>query len=566
MQGGGNPLYNIINLTRNGNICAAILTSDMLPFSGKYAMQLRAINDDKVAHSDIFDCWVKYSIEPASTYNPIPSEFYQIEQNITEMNNHPPKPGENGYWLIWDITTQQYKESDIPLPDGTLPDITADTSGKYLSNDGKKAYWAEVQVGEENKIDAIEVNGVKQPIVDKTVNIAVPTKTSNLSNDSGYITNEALDDYATKAELPTKVSQLENDSKFINESTLDGYAKTVDIPTKTSQLDNDSGYITNSALTDYAKKTEIPTKTSELTNDSGFITEADIPVKSVNGKTGEVTLDAKVVGALPDTTVIPSKTSELDNDSGFITNDALADKQDKITGAATTITNNNLTANCALISDANGKVAVSSVTSTELGYINGITSDVQIQLDSKAVDSDVVHKTGDESISGVKTFEAPEKVVNVEQTTTKFNTSNGGAVIIGKEGANNGTMLRFDQVDGTIRLQFRASAAPGAMIWEQPEHGAQLYIDLGDHGTGGDYHRISFPSSYGVLALQSDVNDKVPKSRKINGYALSGNINLTASDVGALPADALPTVTTEDNGKVLCVVNGKWAAVALPST
>lgn len=506
----GEQLYNIINLIRTGNTCTAVLTKDMLPFSGKYAMQLRAINDDKVAHSDTFDCWVKYSIEPSSTYGPIPSEFYQIEQNITEMNNHPPKPGENGYWLIWDITTQQYKESDIPLPDGTLPNITVDTSGKYLSNDGKKAYWAEVQTGEENKIDAIEVNGAEQPIVDKTVNIAVPTKTSDLSNDSGYITNEALSNYATKAELPTKVSQLENDSKYI--------------------------------------------------------TASGAPVQSVNGKTGAVVLDATSVGALPDTTIIPTKTSELDNDSGFITSDALSDKQDQITGAATTITDDNLTASRALVSDANGKVAVSSVTSTELGYINGITSDVQTQLNSKAIDSDVVHKTGDESIFGVKTFEAPKKVVNVEQTTTKFNTSNGGAVIVGKEGANNGTMLRFDQVDGTPRLRFRASAATGAMIWEQPEHGAKLYIDLGDHGTGGDYHRISFPSDYGVLALQSSVDDKVPKSRKINGYALSANINLTASDVGALPADALPTVTTEDNGKVLCVVDGKWAAVSLPST
>lgn len=260
----GEQLYNIINLIRIGNICTAVLTKDMLPFTGKYVMQLRGISGDKVYHSDTFDCWVKYSIEPASTYDPIPSEFYQIEQNITEMNNHPPKPGENGYWLIWDITTQQYKESDIPLPEGTLPEINADTSGKYLSNDGKKAYWAEVQAGTESKIDAIEVNGVEQPIVDKTVNIAVPTKTSDLSNDSGYITNEVLDSYATKEELPTKVSQLENDSKFINESALDGYAKTADIPTKTSQLDNDSGYITAN----------------------------DVPVKSVDGATGNVVTNA----------------------------------------------------------------------------------------------------------------------------------------------------------------------------------------------------------------------------------------------------------------------------------
>lgn len=266
-------LYNIIDLTRNGNVCTVVLTKDMLPFTGKYIMQLRAISGDKVYHSDTFDCWVKYSIEPASTYNPVPSEFYQIEQNVTEMNNHPPKPGQNGYWLIWDVITHQYKESAIPLPDGMLPDMTADTSGKYLSNDGKKAYWAEVQTGTESKIDKIEVNGVEQPIVDKTVNIAVPTKTSDLSNDSGYITNEALDGYATKAELPTKVSQLENDSKFINESALDGYAKTDDIPTKTSQL----------------------------TNDANYITAAQAPVQSVNNQTGAVTLSAADVSAIPST-------------------------------------------------------------------------------------------------------------------------------------------------------------------------------------------------------------------------------------------------------------------------
>ena len=269
----GEQLYNIIDLTRNGNICTAVLTKDMLPFTGKYIMQLRGISGDKVYHSDTFDCWVKYSIEPASTYDPVPSEFYQIEQNVTEMNNHPPKPGQNGYWLVWDVITHQYKESAIPLPDGTLPEVTADTSGKYLSNDGKKAYWAEVQTGTESKIDKIEVNGVEQPIVDKTVNIAVPTKTSDLSNDSGYITNEALDGYATKAELPTKVSQLENDSKFINESALDGYAKTDDIPTKTSQL----------------------------TNDANYITAAQAPVQSINNKTGAVTLSATDVSAIPST-------------------------------------------------------------------------------------------------------------------------------------------------------------------------------------------------------------------------------------------------------------------------
>lgn len=320
----GEELFNIIDLPMDASrTCTIDITAAMVPFTGKYTMQLRGIRGEQVYHSDTFEIWVKYSIDPGVVYDPVPSEFYQIEDNITEINNNPPKPGENGYWLIWDVTTHQYKESAIPLPDGTLPEINVDTSGKYLSNDGKKAYWAEVQAGEENKIDKIEVNGVEQPIVDKTVNIGVPTKTSDLSNDSGYITNEALDDYATKAELPTKVSQLENDSKFINESTLDGYAKTVDIPTKTSQLNNDSGYITAN----------------------------DVPVKSVDGATGDVVTNAVKttaqtltdaqkqqartnIGAgtssfdgdynsLSNKPTIPTKTSELDNDSGYVTNAAL---------------------------------------------------------------------------------------------------------------------------------------------------------------------------------------------------------------------------------------------------
>ena len=73
-------------------------------------------------------------------------------------------------------------------------------------------------------------------------------------------------------------------------------------------------------------------------------------------------------------------------------------KQSAITGAATTITSSNLTANRALLSDGNGKVAVSAVTSTELGYLSGLTSAAQTQLNGK------VGKTGDETVSGLKTF------------------------------------------------------------------------------------------------------------------------------------------------------------------
>lgn len=58
-------------------------------------------------------------------------------------------------------------------------------------------------------------------------------------------------------------------------------------------------------------------------------------------------------------------------------------KQDTITGAATTITSSNLTADRAVTSNASGKVAVSTTTSTELGYVHGVTSAIQTQLNAK---------------------------------------------------------------------------------------------------------------------------------------------------------------------------------------
>lgn len=59
----------------------------------------------------------------------------------------------------------------------------------------------------------------------------------------------------------------------------------------------------------------------------------------------------------------------------------------EVTGAASTIMKNNLTANRALISNASGKVAVSPVTSTELGQLSGVTSNIQTQLGNKLATS-----------------------------------------------------------------------------------------------------------------------------------------------------------------------------------
>ena len=68
--------------------------------------------------------------------------------------------------------------------------------------------------------------------------------------------NTAIGSKADKTDIPTKVSQLENDSGYLSEhQDLSNYAAKTDIPTKVSQLENDSGYLSEyQDLSDYALK------------------------------------------------------------------------------------------------------------------------------------------------------------------------------------------------------------------------------------------------------------------------------------------------------------------------
>ena len=36
---------------------------------------------------------------------------------VIDLNNHPPIPGSNGYWMLWDTDKGEYVESDLPLPE-----------------------------------------------------------------------------------------------------------------------------------------------------------------------------------------------------------------------------------------------------------------------------------------------------------------------------------------------------------------------------------------------------------------------------------------------------------------
>jgi len=88
----------------------------------------------------------------------------------------------------------------------------------------------------------------------------------------------------------------------------------------------------------------------------------------------------------------------------------VAGKQATITGAATTITSLDLTASKLMVTDANGKVAVSASTATEAGYLTGVTSAIQTQLGTK----EPALSTTQTTVYGLKTID------NTVYTTKSF--------------------------------------------------------------------------------------------------------------------------------------------------
>ena len=124
------------------------------------------------------------------------------------------------------------------------------------------------------------------------------------ATDVGAISEEQDPTVPSWAKQPTKPTYTASEVGALPSSTV--------IPTKTSQLQNDSGFITNAPVASVNGKTGavtlsasdvgalpsstvIPSKTSDLTNDSGFLTQA--PVQSVNGMTGAVTLPTATTSA-----------------------------------------------------------------------------------------------------------------------------------------------------------------------------------------------------------------------------------------------------------------------------
>lgn len=118
VQCGGNADTILLEPTEKG--VGAVLTADNLSKAGEYYIQLRGVLEaDGVTrrHTNVVSAYIPESLTGLGTWPEVPTEFAQVEARILELYRHPPVPGSNGYWLVWDTEKDDYVESQLSLPD-----------------------------------------------------------------------------------------------------------------------------------------------------------------------------------------------------------------------------------------------------------------------------------------------------------------------------------------------------------------------------------------------------------------------------------------------------------------
>ena len=463
--------------------------------------------------------------------------------------------------------THSHNMTDISDLQDALDSKVDAVSGKSLVSDTEIARLANV-----NNYDDSEIRGL------------IPTKTSQLTNDSNYLTS-VPSEYVTETELNNKgyATTSEVDQK-ISTVDLSGYALKTEIPTDISQLNNDSNYLT-SVPSEYITETElntslsnkvdkeagyslvsdaeiarlanvdnyddtevrglIPTKHSDLTNDSNYLTS--VPSEYVTeeelsnkGYATTTEVDRKITEAVSSGTVdlsgyalkteVPTKTSQLTNDSNYLTtipseyvtetelNTSLSNKVDKISGYS-------------LVSDAEiSRLAnVDNYDDTELmSLIPDKTSD--LENDSNFISSnDEIDATtlNGKTISEPMTKEEYD-AIDVKDPNTIYLVDDETALegIPSYSVSDAGKVLAVNST-GTGLVWVTLSSPGGGS--EEPKTLTSISA-IYNQGSTTVYPSTNLDSLKSNLTVTATYSDK-STSIISNGYSLSGNLTVGTSTI-----------------------------------
>lgn len=169
-------------------------------------------------------------------------------------------------------------------------DLTDDLVTK-INNTATKVEEIATVGGEPNIIEVVKRNGVALTVTDKSVNVIVPTKTSDLDNDAGYI-----NDVSDKADKATTIAGYGITDAKINGQNITLGSNTLTIPTNNNQLSNGAGYQTSaqveSAITarGYQTKSQVNTLIADAIGDITGISYNVVQILPTTGQPGVIYL------------------------------------------------------------------------------------------------------------------------------------------------------------------------------------------------------------------------------------------------------------------------------------
>lgn len=280
-------------------------------------------------------------------------EIPEVPTKVSELEN------DKGYLTEHQSLEGYAKTEDIPTKVSELEN----DKGYLTEHQSLANYYTKTETAEalNKKQDVIpkyveSVNGYSgevklsasdvKALPDSTVIPIVPNVVSAFTNDADYANRTYVAEvsagkckaytFATTAELDEWLAVAENTVDLNNGDVF--YIREVGVPDYWWDKETQSKQIletTKVDLTEYARKDSIPKNVSQLENDVKYITTAEVDTKlgdkqdklteyvsSVNGKSGNVSLNSSDVGALPATTVIPRVpvvVSAFNNDVGYVT-------------------------------------------------------------------------------------------------------------------------------------------------------------------------------------------------------------------------------------------------------
>ena len=199
----------------------------------------------------------------------------------------------------------------------------------------------------------------------------------------------------------------------------------------------------------------------------------------------------------------------------------------------------NLTPSFALVSDVSGRVNVSSTTSIEIGYVHGVTSSIQTQLNGKqaSLGYTPVNKAGD-SMSGSLTMLSQYAILfqdtGVNTVTLEApNTISSSYVLKFPATQSSGTQVLANDGSGNLSWE-NAPTTPVSVI--NGGTGQTTYTDgqllIGDSSTNGldtatltgTSNQIIVTNGHGSITLStpltSAINYTLPPTRGMSGYFL----------------------------------------------